>query len=189
MATDEYINLLLKRYIDKGSLHEVNYYMFCENVDGQDCVTKTINDNYADKFQVPSNKIFSQPYIYNNNPNGLEEVCTKIQRKVKEERIRIGEFLRDFDRLRCGSIANTQFRIGMNMAKLPLSQREYDILIQAFGCKDKANFMLWRDFSDKIDEVFNIKGLERAPLGDTMKPLTTYLTSQQTMTNEEMAIA
>lgn len=189
LATDEYINLLLKRYVDKGSLHEVNYYRFCNDVDGQDDVTKTINDTYANKFQVPQNTMFSQPYIYNNKPNGLEEVITKIQKKVKEERIRIGEFLRDFDRLRCGSIANSQFRIGMNMAKLPLSQREFDILIEAFACPGKANFMNWRQFSDCVDEIFNIKGLEKAPLGDTIKPLTTYLSAQQQMTPDEKALA
>jgi len=128
LCNDEYLNLLLKRYVDKGSLHEVNYYRFCNDVDGQDGVTKGINDNYAQKFSIPNKKEITPPYIYNNKPEGLEEVISKIQKKVKEERIRIGEFLRDFDRLRCGSIANSQFRIGLNMAKIPLSQREYDIL-------------------------------------------------------------
>jgi len=183
------LNLLLKRYVDKGSLHEVNYYRFCNDVDGQDVVTKTINDTYANKFSIPSDKKLSEPYIYNNRPDGLDEVICKIQRKVREERIRIAEFLRDFDRLRSGSIANSQFRLGLNMAKIPLSQAEYNLVIESFACSEKANFMRWKDFSDCVDQVFNIKGLERVPVGDTIKTLNNSMTSCQQMTPAEMALS
>lgn len=189
LANDEFLNVLLKCYVDKGSLHEVNYYKFCNDVDGQDLVTKIINDTYADKFAIPQAKEFSKPYIYNTIPEGLDDVIQKIQRKVKEERIRIGEFLRDFDRLRCGSIANSQFRIGLNMAKIPLSQPEYQMLINHFGCPDKQNFMMWKDFSDNIDRVFNIKSLEKNPMSETIVPLKTTLTSREKMNQTETALA
>ena len=45
--------------------------------------------------------------------------------------------------------------------------------------------MKWRDFTDKVDEVFNIKNLEMAPVGDTIKPLTIYKTEREKMSPSE----
>lgn len=43
--------------------------------------------------------------------------------------MRIHEFLRDFDKLRSGTITVTQLRKGLNMAKIPLSDHEFDLLL------------------------------------------------------------
>lgn len=46
-------------------------------------------------------------FILNDKPNDLHDVITKLRARVKEFRIRIREFLRDFDELRLGKITRT----------------------------------------------------------------------------------
>ncbi len=60
-------------------------------------------------------------WIYNDKPNDLEDLLAKLRRRTSEFRIRVEEFLRDFDKLRSGHITPAQFRLGLNMAKIPLS--------------------------------------------------------------------
>ena len=93
--TEEYLNILLKRYVDKGTLDEVNYYKFCNDVDGQDKVTKDISQNYANKFMIPCNKVIDTPYISHHIPKNVEEIIQKIRKMVKEDRIRIWGFLQE----------------------------------------------------------------------------------------------
>lgn len=87
----------------------------------------------------------------------------------KQQGIRISEFFRDFDRLRSGYITAQQFRIGLTMAKCPISQGENEMLKRVFKAPKEGDHIKWREFSDKVDEVFTQKGLEKnldVPVGD-----------------------
>lgn len=79
----------------------------------------------------------------------------------KQQRIRIGEFFRDFDKLRSGFITEGQFRIGLNMAKVVLSSHEFEELCNHFQASKEGKHVRWRDFCDAVDEVFTKKGLEK----------------------------
>lgn len=52
--------------------------------------------------------------------------------------------MRDFDKLRHGTITKEQFRLAMNMAQLPLSESEFQQICQGFACEDKANYVKWK---------------------------------------------
>ena len=165
MPSKDYVNLLLKKYTDKGNLDEVNYYDFCRDVDLYEDDAKEISKTHADAFKVtrPKHQNLTPDTITNDKPEDLEDLFTKIRRKIKQQRIRVSEFLRDFDKLRCGGITNYQFRLGMNMAGLPLSNHEYQLIIENFP-HQKDNHVRWRDICDKIEEVFTTKSLEKAPM-------------------------
>ena len=60
-----------------------------------------------------------------NPPDDIEDVISRIRTLAKQQGIRISEFFRDFDRLRSGYITAAQFRIGLTMAKTPISQGEF----------------------------------------------------------------
>ena len=45
------MNLLLKKYVDKGNLNEVNYYRFCKDVDIYD-EGVDISKQYAEQFNI-----------------------------------------------------------------------------------------------------------------------------------------
>lgn len=97
--------------------------------------------------------------IKRDRPNDIEDVLAKLRQFAKEQRIRVAEFFRDFDKLRTGFITKAQFRIGLNMAKIVLSGSEFELLCEHFAGKEGS--VQWRCFSDSVDEVFHKKGLEK----------------------------
>ena len=104
-----------------------------------------------------------------NTPDDCEDVIARIRSKCQQQGIRIAEFFRDFDRLRSGYITASQFRIGLTMAKCPISQQEFALLSSAFKAPKEGDHVCWRTFSDQVDEVFTSKGLEKSvdqPVGE-----------------------
>lgn len=103
---EESLNLILRRYIDKGNLDEVNYYEFCRDVDISDEGAR-ISAEHAQAFKtyVPNSSPF-QPSILNDLPNDLGDLLAKLRKKIFETRLRVSEFLRDFDKLRSGKLNN-----------------------------------------------------------------------------------
>jgi len=85
-----------------------------------------------------------------------------LRQCCKEQRIRISEFFRDFDKLRSGFITSSQFRIGLNMAKIVLSGDEYKKLCEFYKAPKAGDHIKWRVFSDDVDEIFTKKGLEKS---------------------------
>ena len=47
------------------------------------------------------------------------------------------------------------------MAKCPISQSEFDMLKRVFQAPKEGEHIKWREFSDRVDEVFTQKGLEK----------------------------
>jgi hypothetical protein len=80
--------------------------------------------------------------------------------------------MRDFDRLRCGSITETQFLSCLSMSKLFFSRKESELLINRYRNPQKEKEVLWRNFCDEIDEVFVVKELEKRNDIDTIKGIT-----------------
>lgn len=55
------------------------------------------------------------------------------------------------------------------MAKVQVSQGEFTLLCTAFKAPKEGDHVKWREFSDRVDEVFTTKGLEKnldASVGD-----------------------
>jgi hypothetical protein len=47
------------------------------------------------------------------------------------------------------------------MSKVPISQKEFELLCEAYKAPKTGDHICWREFSDTIDEVFTSKGLEK----------------------------
>jgi hypothetical protein len=75
--------------------------------------------------------------------------------------MRVSEFMRDFDKLRSGSITESQFLSCLSMMRIYLSQKESEMLTQKYRNPEKDREILWRNFCDDIDQVFVIKKLEK----------------------------
>jgi hypothetical protein len=80
---------------------------------------------------------------------------------VKQKNMRVSEFMRDFDKLRSGSITETQFLSCLSMMKIYLSHKESQLLTEKYRNPEKEKEILWRDFCDDIDLVFVVKKLEK----------------------------
>ena len=91
--------------MDKGNAEEVNYVDFCNDVDTPEDMFGVGRD-YNQSFQYYPR---TQPRkvevdIVKHVPEDLDDVIAKIRGSCKQQRIRIGEFFRDFDKLRSGFI-------------------------------------------------------------------------------------
>jgi len=155
------MNLLLKTYCDKGNADEVNYFDFCNDVDSPEMLFG-VGRGYNHSFDYyPKNRPrITGCDIKKDVPDDVDDVMAKLRQLCKEQRIRIAEFFRDFDKLRTNHITHAQFRIGLNMSKIVLSAKEFKHLCEQFSGPEN-NQVRWRDFSDCIDEVFTKKGLEK----------------------------
>jgi len=107
-ASDEIMNLILKTYCDKGNADEVNYFDFCNDVDSPEQLFG-VGRGYNHSFDYyPKNR----PRATGNDikkdlPNDVEDALAKLRQYCKEQRIRVSEFFRDFDKLRSGFITQS----------------------------------------------------------------------------------
>ena len=85
LTPNDYLyNLLLKKYMDKGNLDEVNYYEFIRDVDrygevGLD-LSKTHTDRFADYAYKPRE---SKATIRHQAPDDLTDLLSRLRRTVK----------------------------------------------------------------------------------------------------------
>ena len=160
----------------KGNFDEVNYVDFINDVDRpedvylieeKDVSLKTVTQILQKQEDMRNRR----KQIVHRKPEDLEDALALIRKKIKQERIRLSEFLRDFDKLRSGSITIPQFRIGLNMGKIDLSNPEFDLICEYFASETPGK-VRWHDFVDSIEEVFTTKGLETMPTFE-VKPANT----------------
>ena len=162
-TSEDVLNVLLKAYMDMGNVDEVNYYDFCEDVDSSNALFKVGRDfNHSFEYYSKMRPRITGADIKKDQPNDVEDIIAKLRRTCQEQRIRISEFFRDFDKLRSGFITEAQFRIGLNMSKIVLSGAEFRLLADCFQAPKEGAHIRWRDFSDCVDEVFTKKNLERS---------------------------
>ena len=163
VSTPEHITvMILRRYLDKGNLDEVNYVDFCEDVDGDKMLFGVGRDfNHSFEYFPKTQARTSKAEIVRNKPTDVDDVVARLRNLCKQQRIRIGEFFRDFDKLRSGFITKSQFRIGLNMSKVQISSQEFELLACEFKAPKEGDHICWRDFVDRVDEVFTKKGLEK----------------------------
>ena len=108
--------------MDKGNVDEVNYVDFTEDIDNEKMLFGVGRDfNHSFDYFPKTQARVSKAEIVRNTPADVEDVLARIRQACSQQRIRVGEFFRDFDRLRSGFITAAQFRIGLNMAKVGIS--------------------------------------------------------------------
>jgi hypothetical protein len=83
-------NLLLKKYMDRGNLVDVNYYEFIRDADkygevGLD-LSKTHTDTFKDFSYKPRQ---TNATIRHQVPDDLTDLLARLRREVKEKRIRV----------------------------------------------------------------------------------------------------
>ena len=159
---EQIMNQVLKRYMDKGNIDEINYVDFCNEVDTPEDMFGVGRDyNQSFSFFPRNQPSKVEVDIVKFKPEDVEDVLARIRLFCKQQRIRIAEFFRDFDKLRSGYITEAQFRIGLNMGKIVLSNLEFEELMNHFKAPKEGRHIKWRELSDSIDEVFTKKGLEK----------------------------
>ncbi len=188
MPSEDQFDLICRNYFDKGNTREVNYVKFCHDVDKPEDMfepfqahlkTDSFKNNtvelgsstvigratksnfFADTtkgINVLENR-FSKPTInIANDPNDCEE---RIQNKVVINRIRVGEFFKDYDKLRKGKVTANQFTTVLSVLDFNLTDEEYDFLTEKYKTAD--GMVQYSAFVENIDSAFTIKGIDKKP--------------------------
>ena len=120
---------MLRKYLDKTNVREVNYVAFCADIDKIDDIVipyqpkhpegpktqllgqlRNAGSNYFPdstvNMDVVNNRFMQKRVEKSNNPDDVED---RIRAAVVMKRIRIEEFFFDFDKLRKGKIRKGQF--------------------------------------------------------------------------------
>ena len=186
MPSDEVFDLICRNYFDKGNTREINYVKFCHDVDKPEDMLADLgikpDTAKNDTLELGSSSVFgtatksnffgestkglnvlenrfSKPTInLANDPRDCEE---RIQNIVVIKRIRVGEFFRDYDKLRKGKVTENQFTTVLSMLNFTLTDEEYDFLIEKYRTED--GFVNYNAFVENIDSAFTIKGIDKKP--------------------------
>ena len=104
-APEHVLQGLLKRYMDMGNIDEVNYVDFCEDVDSSKQLFEVGQEfNHSFDYFPKTQARVSKAEIVRNTPTDVDDVLARVRKNCLEQRIRVAEFFRDFDRLRSGYI-------------------------------------------------------------------------------------
>lgn len=79
-APEQVTQAVLRRYMDKGNVDEVNYVDFCEEVDGSvDLFGVGQDNNHSFDYFPKTQPRVSQAEIIRNTPTDVEDVCARIR--------------------------------------------------------------------------------------------------------------
>jgi Ca2+-binding EF-hand superfamily protein len=99
--------------------------------------------------------------------SAFEQLMMKIKIKSKTERIRVIDFMRDFDHPRTGKISKNEFRRALKVVFPYLTEDDLQILETKYEEQDGS--INYGDFSDAVEDVFTKKGLEQNPTEKIIK--------------------
>jgi Ca2+-binding EF-hand superfamily protein len=179
---EEDFQLVVRKYLDKGDLSQVNYVLFCREVDLPEDIApayrpknpqpepvvlhgqrreagSTFYEGPTAGLDVISNRFSEQAVNKANDPFSVKE---RIRALVVMNRLRIEEYFRDFDKLRKGRVTRTQFESVLSALKVQLSKEEFDALFAQFATED--GFFNHAEFCASINRAFTDPSLQKAPL-------------------------
>ena len=120
---------------------------------------------------------------------GLEEVVKKIRLHCLQHRIRVVQFLHDFDKARCGMVTKSQFQRALHMSGLSsvIDATDYDSIFARYATDQRVNYA---HFCEDVDEVFTKKRLEKNPAATTSQEISKQVLTRpvNTLTAEEANI-
>jgi Ca2+-binding EF-hand superfamily protein len=102
-----------------------------------------------------------QPMVQVTSHTDFEKLMMKIKTKAKTERIRVLDFMRDFDHLRHGKILRNEFRRALKVVFTNLTESDLQNLESKYAGPNGT--VRYVDFSDDVESVFTKKGLEKNP--------------------------
>lgn len=91
---------------------------------------------------------------------------TRMKTLVFKERIRVYEWMKDYDKLRSGSIPASSFRRALDLcgAGDVLVEPEIISIMQSYVCNKKDKHIRYLDFCEELETVFTVPHLDKNPL-------------------------
>ncbi|XP_072165025.1 uncharacterized protein [Diadema setosum] len=156
-ASEEEMRALEAKYTNEMGF---NYIQFLEELQPRPQQDLKYLQRLAELELVNNRKVS----LEKNPLRDVEGIMDKIKTKVMRERIRVLEFMRNYDKLRTGRMLKENFRRSLDNAGLGLQPSEVEILIQVFEWPEDTCFVQYLDFNNEVESIFTLKNLEKAPL-------------------------
>jgi len=154
-VTEEDMKVLEETYSDNVGF---NYVRFL-----QDLQPKEPEENrYPERLEEL--KTVNNKQMPDSGSSDLDMIMFKIKTKVVKERIRVLEFMKDHDKLRTGRLLKSLFPRTLDLCNLGLTKREVEVLMYRYESIGFPDYVDYLHFSDDIESVFTVKGLEKNPL-------------------------
>ncbi|XP_078391762.1 uncharacterized protein LOC144674143 isoform X1 [Cetorhinus maximus] len=155
-ATDEEMDLLDKVFSDELGF---NYFRFLEQVDPQDKPEKMYN------------KLMNEIHLLNKSKKSLEQgassdincILEKIKTKMYRKPVKIGDHMKDFDKLNSRCILKINFRRALDLDGFELQPSEMAILEKAYESCEKPDYVDYKQFIAEIESIFTLDHLEKFP--------------------------
>lgn len=182
-ANQEIFDLIIRKYCDRGTTAEVNYFKFVNDLDRP----QDIFPGYVPKVAPPApvytrgipptivSPFFSQPtdsidVIHNryqqprvdisNDPNDVED---RLRSLVVMKRVRIEQFFYDFDKLRKGHVTKNQFNSILSQLNFNFTLEEYNAISSKYETNDPEKFFNYVAFCQSINKAFTTPGIDKVP--------------------------
>lgn len=104
-----------------------------------------------------------------NVADNLEGVLNKVKTKVAKERLRVYEFMKDYDKLRTGRMKKLSFRRALDLCGFELKESEVCILEDRYQTPNDPDYVEYLKFSDEVESIFTLKNLEKQPLKEVVQ--------------------
>jgi len=178
---EELFQILIRKYLDRGNIREINYFKFCADVDRPEDIFvqypekhpqpeapffhgqlrdagETYFKSATQGLDVINNRFMQKRVEVSNNPEDIEN---RLQHAIVMRRVRVEEFFLDFDKLRKGHVTKTQFESILSMLNFNLTAVEYDSLYGKYKTPDgKFNYVA---FCASINSAFTSYGIQKDP--------------------------
>jgi Ca2+-binding EF-hand superfamily protein len=162
--SDDEFDVLSMKYCNKKGF---NYAQFIE-----DLQPKEIESNkYVEHIQTVKADRMRLEVMQNTFDTSLDpvDIMNKIKNKVVKERIRVIEFMKDYDKLRSGRISSILFHRALDMCGFGLNTSEVKALASRYASSKDEDFVDYVAFTDEIESVFTMNELEKVPTADVFQ--------------------
>lgn len=155
-SNQEVFDLIIRKYCDRGTAAEVNYWKFCMDLDrpadifpgyvpknppAAPVYTQGIPAQQKSPFFAQTtqdldviNNRWQQPRVeISNDPSDVED---RLRSMVVMKRVRIEQFFQDFDKLRKGHVTKNQFASILSQLNFNFTQDEYNALATKYETND-----------------------------------------------------
>ncbi|CAF1479095.1 unnamed protein product, partial [Didymodactylos carnosus] len=169
--TEREMTVLRDKYSDPEKAGLINYLNFVNDLN---VTTKTIENSERFNQMVDGQGADGSYFVGMENKSdqrSIQEILDKIRIVVFRNGIRIGDFFKDYDKLRSGIIQETQFESALSLSvqkQAYLNMNDIKKLSEYYRRPDGRIY--YKEFVDSMENAFNIPELEKKPLTQVFRP-------------------
>lgn len=138
-----------------------NYIRFLQELESETIAEPLYCQMLEDKRRINAEKPLPDPHEDETN---IVLILAKIKAKVVRERIKILEFMRQFDRHNDRTIKRSDFVRSLDQLRCNLTPAEVDTIMKVFQAPLKPDVIEYTKFAATVEEAVVVGALEKSPL-------------------------